>query len=114
MKEKLFIIIGIISFIMLSIGAFMYIENKEDVYYTQIDNSYIEKLSVNEDMKYEYTLDCYNESGNKKELSFKTGRELRETAFLKLEVRSFGVHSWAEVTYDELPDKVKINYNNEK
>ncbi len=114
MKEKLFIIIGIITFIILSIGAFMYIENKEDVYYTQIDNSYIKKLSVNEDMKYEYTLDCFDESGNKKELSFKTVRELKETAFLKLEVRSFGIHSWAEVTYDELPDKVKEKYDNQE
>lgn len=114
MKEKILIVVGILLFVVLTVCAFMYMENKEDVYYTRIDNSKIEKLSVNEDMKYKYTLDCYDKSGDKKELSFKTVRELREDAFLKLEVRTFGVHSWAEVTYDELPDKVKEKYENQE
>ena len=61
-------------------------------------------------MKYEYTLKSYNEHGSEKELKFKTSRELKERAFLKLEVKVFGVHSWEEVSYDELPDKVKTNY----
>ena len=61
-------------------------------------------------MKYEYTLDCYNENGKKRELKFKTSRELKEDAFLKLEVKTFGVHSWEEVQYNELPEKVQTNY----
>ena len=61
-------------------------------------------------MKYEYTLDCYNETGKKRELKFKTSRELKEDAFLKLEVKTFGVHSWEEVQYNELPEKVQANY----
>lgn len=70
----------------------------------------MEKLSSPDDMKYEYTLDCYNEKGKKKELKFKTSRELKEDVFLKLEVKTFGVHSWEEVQYDELPEKVQTNY----
>ena len=41
---------------------------------------------------------------------FKTSRELKEDAFLKLEVKTLGVHSWEEVQYDELPKKVQTNY----
>lgn len=112
MKEKMILILGILLFIILSIVTFMYFENKEDIYYTQIDNSNIKILDIKEDMKYEYTLDCYNESGKLKELSFKTSRELKNSAYLKLEVRTFGVHSWIEVSYEKLPDKVKEHYNN--
>lgn len=61
-------------------------------------------------MKYEYILDCYSEKGKKKELKFKTSRELKEDAFLKLEVKIFGVHSWEEIQYDELPEEVQTNY----
>ena len=62
-------------------------------------------------MKYEYILDCYNENGNKKEIKFKTSRELRAAAFLMLEVRTFGVHAWKEVQANELPEKVKTALN---
>ena len=85
-------------------------ENYESAYFTQIDNTKIEKLSSTDDMKYKYTLECYNEKGKKKELKFKTSRELKEDAFLKLEVKTLGVHSWEEVQYDELPKKVQTNY----
>jgi len=40
-------------------------------------------------------------------LSFKTSRQLKEGAYLRLQVRSFGVHAWEEVSYDDLPEKVQ-------
>lgn len=110
-KEKLPIIIAVIVAIAMCFVAIYFLENYESVYYTQIDNSKLKKISNTDDMKYEYTLDCYNEKGKKKEIKFKTSRELKETAFLMLEVRTFGVHSWKEVQYNELPKNVKINYN---
>lgn len=110
-KEKLPIIIAVIVAIAICFVAIYFLENYESVYYTQIDNSKLKKISNTDDMKYEYTLDCYNEKGKKKEIKFKTSRELKETAFLMLEVRTFGVHSWKEVQYNELPKNVKINYN---
>jgi len=104
-KEKIPMIIAGIIAIVICIGGIYFIENYESVYYTQVDNSKIEKLSTSDDMKYEYTLECYNEKGKKKELKFKTSRELM------LEVRSIGVHTWKEVQHDELPEKVVTNYN---
>lgn len=110
-KEKIpMIIAGIVAVVICIIGIY-FLENYEGVYYTQVDNSKIEKLSTSDDMKYEYTLDCYNENGKKKELKFKTSRELREDAYLMLEVRSIGVHTWKEVQHDELPEKVVMNYD---
>ncbi len=111
LKEKLPIIIVAIIAIAIC-GVVLYkIEFGEDIYYTQIDNTKIEKISSSDDMKYKYTLKCYKENGKEKELTFKTSRELREDAYLKLEVKSIsGVHSWKEVQYDELPEKVKTNY----
>lgn len=111
LKEKLpIIIVAIIAIAICGLTLYMF-EYSEDVYYTQIDNTKIEKVSSNDDMKYKYTLKCYKENGKEKEITFKTSRELREDAYLKLEVRSIGgVHTWEEVQYDELPEKVKANY----
>ena len=109
-KEKIPMIIAVIVAIVICVGAFYFLESYEKVYYTQIDNTKIQSISATDDMKYEYTIDCYNENGKKKELKFKTSRELKENAYLMLEVRSIGVHTWKEVQYNELPEKVKANY----
>lgn len=112
LKEKLpMIIITTIITIAICFIAIYFLENYKSVYYTQIDNSKIEKISNTDDMKYEYTLDSYNEDGKKKEIKFKTSRELKESAYLMLEVRTFGVHSWKEVQEDELPNKVQEKIN---
>lgn len=110
-REKIPMIIIIVLAILICIGAAYFIENNETIYYTQIDNNRIKTVSASDDMKCEYTLECYKENGKKKELKFKTSRELREDAYLMLEVRSLGVHSWKEVKFEELPDKVKLIYN---
>ena len=109
-REK--IPIAIIVIIAIAICGFMFyfFEYGESIYYTQVDNTKIEQTSSTDNMKYEYTLDCYKENGKKKEIKFKTSRELREDAYLMLEVKALGVHSWKEVQYDELPEKVKTNY----
>lgn len=109
-REKLSMIIAVIVAVAICVISLVFIENYDKTYYTQIDNSKIEKLSTSSDMKYEYTLDCYSDNGVKKEIKFKTSRELREDAYIKLEVRTFGVHSWEEVELDELPEKVKFMY----
>ena len=106
-KEKMPIIIAVIIAIAICVFTFYFLENYETVYYTKIDNSKIQSISSTDDMKYEYTLDSYDENGKKKEIKFKTSRELRESAYLMLEVRIFGVHSWKEVQENELPNKVQ-------
>lgn len=110
-KEKLPMIIAAIVAIAICFVAFYYLENYESVYYTQIDNNKLTRISSTDDMKYEYTLDSYNENGKKKEIKFKTSRELKESAFLMLEVKAFGVHSWKEVQENELPSKVQEKMN---
>ena len=69
------------------------------------------ELPASEDMRYEYTLTAYNERGKEKELTFKTSRELREDAYLKLDTMFLrGVINWEEVQFEELPDEVKASY----
>ena len=105
-KEKIPMIIAAIVAIAICVIGFYFLENYEAVYYTQIDNTKIQSISATDDMKYEYTLKSYNADGKEKEIKFKTSRELREKAYLKLEVRTFGVHSWEEVQEGELPSRV--------
>lgn len=109
-KDKIFMIIAIILVLGVCVAGYYFFEYHKAIYYTQIDNSKLSKLDASDNMKYEYNLESYNEKGNKKEIKFKTSRELREDAYLKLEIRIFGVHEWEEVQENELPDKVREKY----
>ncbi|MDE5831198.1 MAG: YxeA family protein [Clostridia bacterium] len=109
-KDKIFMIIAIIVVLAVCALGYYFFEYYEEIYYTQIDNSKVTKLDSSDNMKYEYTLEAYNEKGNKKEIKFKTSRELREDAYLKLELKVLGVHAWEEVQENELPDKAQEKY----
>ena len=112
MKGKVFVVIGFTIIVICCVIAGLYrLQNYEEVYFTKIDNTKAEKLPASDDMKYEYTLDCYNKKGKKKEFKFKTSRELKEDAYLLLEVRSFGVHKWEEVAYNDLPQAVQEKFD---
>ncbi len=107
-KEKIPMIIAVIIVIGLMIGTYYLLFVHKTVYYTKIDNTKIEELSANEDMRYQYTLTAYNKNGKEKEVQFKTSRELREGAYLELDVMQIrGVVNWREVQQEELPDDVK-------
>ncbi len=109
-KGKIFAGIGIVVVIAVFFIIFWLLFYQESTYYTKIDNTKVEQLDSG-DMRYEYTLDAYNEKGNSKEVTFKTSRELREDAYLKLDVMlTRGVKSWEEVQFSELPDKVQEKY----
>ena len=107
MKSKLFIFAGIMLFIIGCGISLYYAENYEAFYYSKIDNTKVEKLLSSDDMNYEYNLECYSKNGKKKNLKFKTTKILKKDAYILLEVRTFGVHKWQEVQYNELPQKVK-------
>ena len=110
-KGKIFTGVGIVVVIAVFVLVFWLLFYQESTYYTRIDNTKVEQLSSG-DMRYEYTLDAYNENGNLKEITFKTSRELRDGAYLELDVMiTRGVKSWEEVQYEELPDKVQEQYN---
>ena len=111
-KEKIPMIIATIIVIALIFGAYYILFVHKDIYYTQIDNTKIEQISNTDDMKYQYTLMAYNKNGKEKEIKFKTSRELREDAYLELEVMSIrGVINWKEVQEEELPEDVKTAMN---
>ena len=111
-KEKLPIVIAVIIVIALAVGAYYFLVVHKDQYYTQIDNTKIEEVSGSDDMKYQYTLTAYNKNGKSKEIQFKTSRELREDAYLELDVMQIrGVVDWKEVQQDELPEDVKTAMN---
>jgi len=107
MEGKLFVIVGTTCFIICCFIGLYRLENYKAIYYTKINNNKVKELSKADDMKFEYNLPCYNKSGRRKRLKFKTKRELREGAYLLLEVRSLGIYSWKEVQLSELPAKVK-------
>ncbi|HIR48682.1 MAG TPA: YxeA family protein [Candidatus Faecimonas gallistercoris] len=110
MKGKIFAGIGIVVVIAVFFVIFWLLFYQESTYYTKIDNTKVEQLDSG-DMRYEYTLDAYNEKGNSKEVTFKTSRELKDDAYLKLDVMlTRGVKSWEEVQFSELPDKVQEKY----
>ena len=111
-KEKLPMIIAVIIIILLIASAYYFLVIHKESYYTQIDNTKIEEVSGTDDMKYQYTLTAYNKNGKEKEIQFKTSRELREGAYLELEVMQMrGVVNWREVQEDDLPKDVKTAMN---
>lgn len=87
-------------------------------YYTQVDNSKLKRvhssggvIDLTGGLAYSYTLVAYKENGAAEDISFGMSRQLREGAFLRLEVAPVrGVVNWSEVRYDELPEAVRRYY----
>ncbi len=87
----------------------------EGHFYTQIDNTKTEELEsrggvidFTGGMKMSYTLSSYDEQGNERDISFGTERQLREDAFLELDVAPIrGVMGWREVSFEDLPAAVQ-------
>ncbi len=110
-KGKIFTGVGVVIVIAVFFLVFWLLFYQESTYYTQVDNTKVETLDSG-DMRYEYTLDAYNENGKSKEVTFKTSRELKDDAYLKLDIMiTRGVKTWEEVQFDDLPDKVQEKYN---
>lgn len=112
-KEKLPLILGITIFIILCGISYYYIFERDYTYYTMIDNTKIKEISSSDDMKYQYKLVMYDKNGASKTIKFKTVRVLKENAYLKIKYYKIGgVNKWEEITYDDLPNKVKEHYKN--
>ena len=78
---------------------------KEEVY-VQINKDALPKGA-----RYEYTLTGYNEEGEEKEITFGSGKILKEKAYLKVTVKGSFVEEWEEVHAGELPGKVETKLN---
>ncbi|MCM3707945.1 MULTISPECIES: YxeA family protein [Cytobacillus] len=103
--------VGVLFAIVILIAGLFIIVPKEDMdhfnpliakdeVYVQINEEAVPKGS-----RYEYTLIGYNEEGEEKEITFGSGKVLRENAFLKVEVKGSFVDEWEEVQAGELPAK---------
>lgn len=83
-------------------------------YYVKINNAHISEndsaggvINLRSSEPNIYELDAVNEQGDEAKLEFGTSRELREGAYIKVEVQPIrGVVSWSEVSAEELPPNV--------
>lgn len=118
MKKKILFGIGVVVLIAICFGFFLLSGAGSTYYYSQIDNSKIEQtesaggvINFKGSMDFSYTLRCYDEDGNAKDIIFGTSRELKEDAFIRLTVMPVrGVLEWSEIQYDELPIVVQEQY----
>lgn len=101
--SKILVTIIIIAAVVGAAIGLNYLENYQEFYYVQIDNSKISGIHNSDEMRFEYQLPSYNSEGKAKTITFKTTRELKDHAYLKLLVKVTGVNRWEEVQADELP-----------
>ena len=88
-------------------------------YYIKIDNACISEnessggvVNLESSEPYLYKLEAVNAAGDKTEIEFGASRELRQDAFLKLDLQPIrGVVGWSEVSEDSLPRKVEESLN---
>ena len=119
MKKKALWGIGVIVVLAIFLCVYLLSGAGSTYYYSQIDNSKIEQtesaggvINFGGSLDYSYTLRCYDEDGNAKDITFGTSRELKEDAFIRLTVMPIrGVLEWIEVQYDELPAVVQEEYS---
>ena len=68
-------------------------------------------IAFNGGLDYSYRLPAFNDSGEEKSITFNTSKELRDGAFIRLEVVPIrGVITWAEIQYEDMPSIVQDNY----
>lgn len=105
------IVSGAVLLVALIIAVVCFFGEKYQYFYTQIDNTKYQTTIDADRTLYEYKLDSYDEKGKAKNITFKTVRELRGGAFLKLKYTNpGGVVTWEEVQWTELPEAVKGIY----
>ncbi|WP_407270480.1 YxeA family protein [Radiobacillus sp. PE A8.2] len=74
--------------------------------YVQID----EEPTV-EKGRYYYNLTGYDEDGEKTEIAFTAGKDLKENAFLRITAKGAFVKGWEEVQAEALPEDVNAKFD---
>ena len=109
LRKNMFLIVGSFAFIILAVFLYFFFFCSK-TFYTQVDNTGVE-VRNDATMKYQYTLQMYDKSGLSRRIKFKTSRILREGAYLKVKYYNIsGVNIWEEITFADLPKKVKKIY----
>lgn len=118
MKKKILIGIGAGAFVAICFGIFLLSGAGSTYYYSQIDNTKIEQtgsaggvINFGGSMDYSYTLRCYDEDGNEKDITFGTSRELKEDAFIRLTVMPIRGVCWNGLKFSmtSFPQSYKKN-----
>lgn len=105
MKKLLLLGIPLLALVVaLGVGYHFVVDTSSAAHwYTQVDNARVQPLEQNAS-EYEYRLDAYDENGGAHDVTFGTGRQLRDGAYLELETMPLrGVISWEEVQPDAIP-----------
>lgn len=106
------IVSGSVLLVALIIAVVCFFGEKYRYFYTQIDNTQYQTTIDHDRTLYEYKLDSYDDKGKAKSIKFKTTRELRGGAFLKLKYTNLGgVVTWEEVQWSELPEALQSVYS---
>lgn len=113
--KKTMLVLGFIIIAGIGLGIFFYSPEKltpenpagKTVYYTMINGPGVQ----GENERYDYEMTAYTEEEKEKKLSFSTGKQLREGAYIQLYYTWIrGVTYWEEVTFEELPNAVQQHY----
>lgn len=101
----------IIALIIILCGIlFRFLVTDTKNYYAMINNKQVIGKHAN-DVKYKYTIYSYDENGNKKKLTFKTNKMIKNGTYLKLKVSFIrGVVKWEKLKYQKLPNNIKNKY----
>lgn len=131
LSKKIWIALGAVAgcAIVAAVGyamlfGFSFIGGESAYFYAQIDNSAVKEvdpdakigiINLNGGLPYSYTLPAYNEEGEERALTFGMSRQLKEGAFIRLDVAPVrGVIGWCEMQYSELPAVVQSHYEEPK
>lgn len=112
------VFIGLTALVVLVIAALVILATvdfnrlgKDSVYVQITEDGEIEKFTTSNGevmAMYWYKQPAYKENGEAVDVQFSAGKNLRHDAYLKLYVKKGNeVTSYDEVSYEELPDKVK-------
>ncbi|PGM68735.1 YxeA family protein [Bacillus cereus] len=106
MKKYITVLGFVLMLSVFSIGCHSIKKWGTDSYYVQITTD----GQLQDNHRYEYRLQGFNEKGTEKEMVFDAERKLKKDAFLKVYYdKDKGVKTWEEVKKDNIPEKAKIN-----
>ncbi|ASS73182.1 YxeA family protein [Bacillus atrophaeus] len=114
MKKVLVIVVALGAVAV--ICGFLFVHNEVTDRYNPLISKQDMYVQINRDGKHlsqggtEYTLDGYNKSGKKDEVTFFAGGDLRKNAYLKVDTKGKYVETWEEVQLDDMPKEVKSKF----
>ncbi len=110
-------ILGILVFITILFVGYLFIPNEISDRFNPLVPSEEIFVQIDQDGTprdpggYDYTLNGFNEEGEKREVTFYAGKKLQPQAFLKVYAKGSYVEKWEEVELEDLPEEVRNELN---